>query len=179
MEQLSKDEMRRFLHAAKDATNVPAWFHLALKVGFYHGLRVSEIVGLMADNFQDGNLVVQRCKGSKKTVQPLISSDDPVLDERQAMIDYLVHQPFNQPLFKCSTRHFMRLVDKVGALAGLPKHKRITKILKQTCGRQLCETMPINYVQTWLGHVKLSSTGAYTRVSDEEAAEKSVPALSL
>lgn len=179
MEQLSKEEMKRFLQAAKGAKGVPEWFWLALLVGFCHGLRVSEIVGLTVDNVQDGYLVVQRCKRSKKTAQPLKSDEDPLLDERGALIDYVSLHAWNQPLFKCSTRHFLRLVDKVGAMAGLPKHKRVTKILKQSCGRQLAETQPLNYVQTWLGHKSLSSTGAYTRANDEEAAAKCIPALSL
>ena len=168
MEQLSKQEFRALLEAAKAASKRD-W--LMILVGRNHGLRASELVGFTRDNIKDGFLVIQRCKGSKETVQPLISSDDPLFDERTALLDYISQMNSNQAVFKMSTRHCLRLIHRHAASAGLPQHKGKTKILKQTCGRQLLETKPINYVQTWLGHKSLSSTGAYTRVSDEEAGD--------
>lgn len=166
MEQLSKAEFRRLLQAAR-AHSVRDW--LIILVGYYHALRVSELTEFRRDAIKDGHLTIQRKKGSEKTTQPLFSSSDPLLDERKALVEWALKTPFNQPLFNISTRTVQRMVKRHAKTAGIPEHKAITRILKQTCGRQMADEKPLHYVQRYLGHKSLKSTGAYTRVNDEEA----------
>lgn len=146
-------------------------------VGRNHGLRVSEIIAITRDDIRDGYLTVQRGKKSKRTTQPLISSADPLLDERKSLLDFVENAQSGEPLFKLSRRQVLRIMHRHAEAAGVPHHKGTTRILKQTCGRQVAEQQGVHYAQAWLGHKSLSSTGAYTRVSSEEVAAAVTPLL--
>ena len=66
MNHLSKQELEALLEAAKVNHRDYVMIHTA----YMHGLRASEIVGLTTSNVRDGFLIVQRLKGSLRTVQP-------------------------------------------------------------------------------------------------------------
>src|SRR6267154_22707 len=93
MQHLSKDELLALLREAK-ASRERDW--LMILVGFWHGLRASEVTGLKRDAVRDGHLIVQRLKGSLRTVQPLVEHPDPLLNERQALIDFCAKSNLNQ-----------------------------------------------------------------------------------
>ena len=78
MEHLSNAELLALLAAAK-ASRERDW--LMILVGYWHGLRASEVVGLTAGSIVDGHITVARLKGSLKTCQPLVKHADPLLDE--------------------------------------------------------------------------------------------------
>jgi integrase len=167
MDALTKDELERVLEHAK-AARERDW--LMILVAFWHGLRASEVVALTKDNFADGFLTVKRLKGSLRTTQPLVEHPDPLLNERAALSDYLLKFAAGEPLFKVGRQHFWRLFQRYAAAAELPKHKRHPHILKHTIAMQTIHSAGVENVRQYLGHKSLSSTGAYLRVDDADAA---------
>ena len=139
-------------------------------VGFSHGLRPSEVIGLKADDIRDGHLDVQRLKGSMRTVQPLVEDENPLLNERTALFDYTVEMLGNQRLFPISRRQFGRLFERYGKAAGIPRHLCHPHILKHSIAMQTIQLAGIENVRQYLGHKSISSTGAYLKVSDADAA---------
>jgi len=171
---LTKDELHRLLTAAR-AYRERDW--LMILVGFWHGLRASEVTALTAENISDGYLTVARLKGSMKTIQPLIEHADPLLDERRALIDYAQKSNPGDPIFNISRMQFWRVVQKHAKAAGIPAHKRHPHILKHSIAMQTIANAGVENVRQHLGHKSLSSTGAYLRVSDEEASAAVTRAL--
>jgi integrase len=167
MKSLSKPELRAILVAAK-AHRERDW--LMVLVTFWHGLRASEVVGLTANSIQDGYLTVKRLKGSLKTVQPLISHEDPLFDEKSALFEYTRGMASVQKIFPIGRVQFWRVVAKHAAAAGLPKHKRFPHMLKHTIAMQTIESAGIENTRQWLGHKSIASTGEYLRVTDGQAA---------
>jgi integrase len=92
---------------------------LMILVGFWHGLRASEVVALTPDNFDGIYLTVQRLKGSKKTTQPLVEHENPLLNERAGLIDYLIEFPQRCPDIQCRPE---TLLDALPALFGSRRH---------------------------------------------------------
>jgi integrase len=166
VQALSNEELLAVLRHAR-AKSERDW--LMILVGYWHGLRASEVVGLTPDNFHDGKITVQRLKGSRKTTHPLREHADPLLNERQALFDLVAKLLPNQKLFPIGRVQFFRLFRKHATAAGVEKHKRHPHVLKHTIGSQLAEKIPLNKVQRYLGHESLGSTGIYTEVTDEQA----------
>lgn len=172
MEHLSKSQLVTMLGAAK-ACRDRDW--MMLLVGFWHGLRASEVVGLTAGSIVDGYLTVKRLKGSEKTTQPLAGHDNPLLDEATALPAYICGMHRDQRLFPISRGQFWRLMQKYGAMAGVPKHLAHPHILKHSIAMQSLLTaenpggVQINELQTYLGHKSLASTGQYTKVDSQKA----------
>jgi type 1 fimbriae regulatory protein FimB len=158
--------LRALLEAAR-ARRERDW--LMLLVTFWHGLRASEVVHLTSESVSDGFLTVQRLKGSLRTVQPLIEHQDPLLDEKKALIDYASKSNPNQPIFPFCRQHLWRLFQKYAAAAGLPAHKRHPHVLKHTIAMQTIKDAGIENVRQYLGHKSISSTGQYLKVSDQDA----------
>jgi site-specific recombinase XerD len=169
MEHLSKTEIHALLSHAK-ANRLRDW--LMILVGFWHGLRASEVVGITAGSIADGHITVARLKGSMKTVQPLVSNADPLLDEAAGLFDYTREMHTNQKLFPISRRQFHRLVHRYGIAAGIAKRNAHPHILKHSIAMQSIGTAGIENVRQYLGHVSLSSTGAYLKVDDATASAR-------
>jgi integrase len=168
IQSLTWDELKAVLAEAKKERERD-W--LMVLVGFWHGLRASEVVGLKRCNVHDGFLTIQRLKGSKRTTQPLVEHADPLLNERKALIEFALKTPANQKLFRISRQHFWRLFQKYAKLAGIPEHKRHPHCLKHTIGRQMIHSAGIENTRQYLGHESIASTGEYLEVDDEDAAE--------
>lgn len=167
MESLSKPEMRAILSAAR-AHRERDW--LMILVAFWHGLRASEVVAITANDIGDGYLTVRRLKGSMKTVQPLIEHEDPIFNERSALVEYMLGMRGNQKVFAVARSTFWRVVQMHAKAAGIPKHKAHPHILKHTIAMQSIQSAGIENTRQWLGHKSMSSTGEYLRVSDGQAA---------
>ena len=174
MNYLDKPQMRRLLAAAR-ANSELHW--LMILVGYTHGLRVSEVLSLTHANIRDGFLTVQRLKGSLKTTQALVASEDPFFDEKTALTDLLAVTPKTDKLFPLHTNlvvgrvYFWRLMRKYGKQAEIPAHKRHPHVLKYSCGMAIIPA-GIEYTRQYLGHRSVASTGAYIRVSDEVTCQK-------
>ena len=142
---------------------------LMIKVAFLHGLRVSELINLRRENIRDGYVNVQRLKGSLKTIQPFVASKDPELDESQDLRALYVELQPKEILFPMTRNGVYKLMQRAGQRAGIPAHKLHPHALKHSCAMTLVRNIPINDLQTYLGHKSLSSTGEYTKSNDEEA----------
>src|SRR5438552_1211896 len=61
-------------------------------VTYWHGLRASETVSLREQDFSNGMVKVTRGKGSEGGWQPLQTHENPLLDERAAVEDWLANR---------------------------------------------------------------------------------------
>ena len=167
IQSLTWDELKAVLAEAKKA-NERDW--LMILITFWHGLRASEIVALKRGNVHDGLLTVQRLKGSLKTTQPLLVHEDPLLNERDPLIEFALKTPGNQRLFSITRQHFWKLFRKHAKAVGIPKHKQHPHCLKHTIGKQSIHSAGIENTRQYLGHKSMASTGEYLKVTDDEAA---------
>ena len=146
-------------------------------LGYNHGFRASEIIGLTPENVRDGFVTVQRLKGSKRTTQALLDRpEEPLLSERAAIEALVRKTDARKRLFPISRMQFWRIIQKHGKSAGLPEHKCHPHILKHTTGMAMIKK-GIEFTRQYLGHQSIASTGAYLKVSDAEASEVAKEAL--
>lgn len=164
MNHLTREELKSLL---KEVPNPRQ--RLMLKVGFWHGLRVSEIINLDGSSIRDGYVSVQRLKGSMKTHQPFQVSVDPILDESQELHDLAKTAKPGERLFPMTRFGVGKLMQRAGRRAGIPRHKLFPHILKHSIAMQTIHDAGIENVRQWLGHRNISSTGAYLNVTDEAA----------
>ena len=139
-------------------------------VGYLHALRASEVVGLRADSFSGGYVDVQRLKRSLRTVQPLLESSNPLLNEKGSVFAFVRKLHGKQRLFPITRERFWQIVQTHGSTAGIPKHLRHPHILKHSIAMQTIQTAGIENVRQHLGHKSISSTGEYLKVTDDQAA---------
>jgi integrase len=166
MEALTKPELLDLLKAARDVRERD-W--LMILITFWHGLRASEVVSLYRDDVKDGHLTVSRLKGSLRTTQPLVSDENPLLDEQKSLSAFVASLRHNQKLFPISRQHFWRLIQRHAAAAELPERKRHPHILKHSIAMQTIHSAGIENVRQYLGHKSIASTGAYLKVTDADA----------
>lgn len=174
MEHLTREQVISLLTRAR-ASRERDW--VLFLVSFWHGLRASEAVKLTAENFADGYLNVQRLKGSLRTIQPLVTHELEILDERAAVESWLIkhvaiygHDKL-KPVFPISRVQFFRMMRRYGSQAGLPRHLCHPHVLKHSIAMQSIQHAGIENVRQYLGHKSISSTGAYLRVSDDVASK--------
>lgn len=161
MKHLTKDELKGLLAVAEKHDPSIA---LLLLVIFNHGLRVSEGLALTAANVIDGYLVVQRLKGSKKTIQPLLA------DEREGLEN--LSQANGGQFWTLSRFAVNRRIAAYGREAGIAEHKLHSHILKHTTGRLAYEGgLGIPELQKYLGHVNGKNTLVYAEAPEDAAAK--------
>jgi integrase/recombinase XerD len=166
IQRLTREELLEVLGQAR-AARQRDW--LMILVAYQHALRASEVVGLTRDNFAGGYLTVQRLKGSLRTTQPLIGDEDPLLDEKTGLFDYLRGMAEGQRVFKVSRQHFWWLFQRYAERAGVPEHKRHPHVLRHTLALDVIDMAGVHNTKQYLGHKSLSSTGEYLKVTDEQA----------
>lgn len=166
---LSNAELLELLRVAKAAKPRGHRDWLLFLVTFWHGLRVSEAVGFTRDAVKDGHLTIARLKGSNRTTQALVTHENPLLDERDALVEYVRKSSPFKPVFDISRHQFWVLMRRHGAIAGLPAHKCHPHILKHSVAMQSIHSAGIENVRQHLGHKSIASTGIYLKVSDAEA----------
>lgn len=160
---LEKRELMALLRVAKRESERD-WLMILLH--FWHGLRNSEVRSIQRDNIHDGRLVLDRLKGSEACDQELVEDKNPLLSERQALLDFALKTPPGKPLFKMCRQTYWRHVRAHALAAGIHKDKCKTTVLKHTLASRMIENTPINIVQRRLGHVSLASTGKYMKVKE-------------
>jgi type 1 fimbriae regulatory protein FimB len=175
MVSLHKEELLKLLSVARSHSERD-W--LLILIAFNHGLRATEAVGLRKDNFSDGYISVKRLKGSLHTMQRLLTNPDALLDEKTALESYLAPLLSKDRLFFMDRHAFAYRVRKYSREAGIARHKASPHKLKHTCGMLSIKSAGIENVRQYLGHKSLASTGAYLRVTDEEASAAFAAALS-
>lgn len=156
--------------------------------------RPIEKPGLTASALEGPEITVRRLKRSLETTQLLQEHDNPLLNERQAIEEWmaerprrgkkggaklqqneiLLHNDPDSPLFSISRIQLYRIFRRYATEAGLPRRKRHPHVLKHTIGNDLVEAgVPLPKVQVHLGHASLSSTGKYT-LPREDAVSREV-----
>ena len=166
MKYLTINELERLL----EAVNTPR-HKLMFKVAFLHGLRCSELIGLTTKNIQDGYLTVKRLKGSQKTTQPLQENEVGLFNESAELNALVLTLKPGDRLFPMTRFGVYKLIKRAGKRAGIPEHKLHPHALKHSIAMQTIRPAGIENVRQWLGHKSIASTGAYLRVSDEEASK--------
>lgn len=185
---MSLDEIKSLAAAIPES-----WQRCMVVLTFWHGFRVSEVVGgwsvvkkqkvyhepMTAANFtvtpKDVFVTVQRLKGSNKTVQKLFSNSDSLLDEKTMVLELLKTAEPGKPLFPISRFGFFRLLRRIGPKVGIPLHKCHPHALKHSIGKQSAKNgAGVENIRTWLGH-KSYVTMDYMR-SDEEEAQQAIAA---
>lgn len=147
-------------------------------VGYLHGLRASEVIAITGSDVKDGYLKVIREKGSETTIQPLLGSDNPLLNEAPAIIELSKATPGYQSLFNVTRQTFFNYVQRYGKAAGIPEHLCHCHNLKHSCGRHMYdETQDLAIVQKWLGHVSGASTMVYLNTSQTKVNDAARRAL--
>jgi integrase len=165
IQSLTRDELIALLTAAR-ARSERDW--LLILIAFWHGLRATEVTQLRRDMFADGKLTVKRLKGSLRTEHDLWEHENPLLNERKALFDFLRNLHGNQRLFPITRRRFGQIMQECGELAGIPKAKRHPHALKHTIA-MFSISSGIENARQYLGHKSISSTGAYLRLTDADA----------
>lgn len=175
MEALSKPELLAVLRAARQHSERD---FLMILVAYSHGLRASELVAIQRDDIQGGSLDVQRLKGSRRTNQPLLKHENPLLNEHLALSAFLRNMQPKQRVFPLTRRQFGRIVTRHAETAGLPEHRRNPHILKHTIGTEIYQkTKDLRLLQSHLGHVRESSSLIYARRVADAVAANEVQAL--
>jgi integrase/recombinase XerD len=164
MNHLTQDEIKALLQEVPDPLQ-----RLMFKVGFLHGLRVSELINLTREDIRDGYVKVQRLKGSMKTIQPFVKHSDSALDESDELTSLFGTLAPKERLFPMTRNGVYKLMQRAGKRAGIPTHKLHPHALKHSCAMAVIGKVGIEEVRQYLGHKSLSSTGEYLKVSDEMA----------
>jgi len=142
---------------------------LIFLVAFHHGLRVSEVVNLKRENIHDGKIDVQRGKRSLRTIHDLVQSDNPLLDEKKAILELALKTGRNQRLFKIGRRRMDQLMKEYCELAGVEKHKRHMHALKHTSCTQALEATTVADLQSYYGWRSGHMVLIYTRRKARDA----------
>jgi site-specific recombinase XerD len=176
MEYLKPAELLKVLQHAKNRS--PRDFCMFL-LAYGHGLRVSEIARLTMADVRNGRIRCNRGKGSQHTTEGLRENANPLLDEKQALADWLVGRGeadgslmlFTSRQGSGLTRQQVyNLFRKCAELAGMEMGRVNVHILKHSYASHLIRAgADLAFVQKALGHAHISSTVRYTHVSTSEA----------
>jgi type 1 fimbriae regulatory protein FimB len=110
-------------------------------LAYRHGMRASEVCNLrLADiDLKNGNVIVERLKGSLRTTQAVTGHrGEPLLDEIKALRDWMRQRPDDGSDFVFTSQkggrldrsQFFRLFRSIAEKAGLPPEKRHPHVLK-------------------------------------------------
>jgi integrase len=175
VEALSKPELIALLTAAR-AHKTRDW--LMILVAYCHGLRASEVIAIQRDHIKGTMFEVDRLKGSNHSRQSLHVDENPLLNERKGLIDFIRNLHGNQRLFPLTRRQFGRIVERHAKSAGLPEEKRHPHMLKHTLGAEIYDkTKDLRLVRMRLGHKRESSSLIYAGRIAEQVADAQVEAL--
>ena len=148
-----------------------------ITLAWRHGLRASEVCSLRVKDIDlAGFITVQRLKGSLRTTQPLFPEEKLVLatlctDRRPA--EYLFPGRFSGHITR---QVFFLGFQKACQEAGIPAHLAHPHALKHTTGMTVIQK-GIENARQYLGHKSIASTGAYLKVSDQEASRAAAAAF--
>lgn len=153
-------------------------FYVLVLIATCHGLRVSEVINLTRSDFSTGTdgtyLTVQRLKGSKRTVQKLITTPNPLMDEATVVTAFIAKMKPEDCLFCNSGERMTRfqalyLIKKYGLDAGIAPHKLTVRSLKHTAGTLMRLTgSTIEDIADHLGHENINNSRIYMNNTAEE-----------
>jgi integrase len=186
MEYLEPAEVLAVLKVAK-ANGSREWAMILL--AYKHGMRASEVCNLrLCDlDLANGNIVVERLKGSLRTTQAITEHrGEPLLNEVRALRDWLKKRRddgsdylfTSQKGGRLDRSQFFRLFRAIAATADLPAQKRHPHALKHSIASHLvAANVNLALVKQQLGHKAIGSTMRYVTISDQQASKATTRAL--
>lgn len=179
IEFLSQSELLNLFSVARQKS-IRDW--LIMCIQFNHALRPSEVCGIKMDDIKNGQLTVQRKKGSRLTTQPLRRHrGQPLLDEVRGLSAWLAIRPqdcgtalfSSQKGGSVSPGHYHRLFKQYAHLAGVPQSKSHPHIVRHSAITLAArQGMDIAWIQTFAGHSSIGSTAIYTHLNSSEVCKK-------
>jgi site-specific recombinase XerD len=177
---LSPVQMLQILKVARDQFG--AREHCMFALAAMHGLRSSEIANLLVADVQHGKIDVRRAKNSLRTIQPLQTHENKLLDEPSILAAWLAERGDGDGsafLFtsrqgeSLCRRQVYRLFESIAIRAGIPHGLRNPHQCKHFLASMLIRAgVSLAHVQQTCGHKHVSSTVRYTHISQSEAAAK-------
>lgn len=127
----------------------------AIVLGFYQGMRVSEVISLQKENIdiEQGFIHIKQGKGNK-------DRDIPIQEEAKFYLRYLPVEITRQGLHKQIKLLGKKVLNKNIHFHTL-RHSGATYYLNE-------KGIDIRYIQTFLGHSRLSTTQIYTHVNSQQ-----------
>jgi integrase/recombinase XerD len=130
------------------------------------GCRVSEFVALDVEDFShaDATVTVRRGKGDKDRVVPILPA---LADQLRVYLGYRGRGPLfiNAKGGRFSQRSVQQIVKRLAADAGIDK-RVYPHLMRHTVAQLLLEGgMPLEQVQRFLGHSKITTTQIYAESS--------------
>lgn len=175
---VTQPQLLRILKAARAAKSSKAernW--LMICVGYWHGLRLTEVLELRGTDVRDGYLMVRRKKGSLATLQKLVRHSNPLLNEASALIRAAA-EAGEKAIFPLKHAALDRIFRTAAEDAGVPAQWRHFHVLKHSLAHHLIQSsVGLEKIRQRLGHKSLASTGQYLRVSDDDADDAVATAL--
>ena len=161
-EYLTADEVKRLREAARKIGRYGFRDALLIEITYRHGLRVSELVGLVWDqiHFQDATMHVERRKNGTPATHYLEGEELRRLRQlkRESESRFLFHGD-RGPL---TTRAVHKIVARAGRGAGL-EFSVHPHMLRHAKGYQLAQRgIDTRAIQGYLGHRDIKSTVIYT-----------------
>lgn len=152
-ETISEDEFAEIIKATKQEHH-----KLAFLLGFYQGMRISEVVNLQPNNIDFGQKLirVKKGKGDKDRNIPIMPQ-----------VARLLKRSINHLPLKCGVRSLqIKFKQLSNAVIGKDMHFHT---LRHSCATWLLneKKWDIRYVQQFLGHSNLDTTQIYTHVSPQ------------
>lgn len=176
MEFLTQDELTRVMSVAKQQNEM----HWQLMLtAFYFGLRVSEVVNILGEDVQDGQLAVKRLKGSNKTLQSIPSGEGASDAFKLDLVQRAAAAGPRGRLFPVSRQRVDQFVKKYARLAGVHRSKaHLHSVGKHSIAMAIWQaTGQLGQIKAYLGHKSMSSTMVYLNESNSIQATAAVAAL--
>jgi len=152
---ITKEELILLIKSTKKKKYKLAWI-----LGFYSGMRVSEIVNLKTENvnLKAKRILIEQAKGKKDRIVPLPKGFKP------SMMSLI-------PL-KCSTRTLQRQFKASLKRSGIIRENLSPHSLRHGFGTHAIESgVPLNIISELMGHSDISTTGIYLKCSEKDALE--------
>ena len=171
---INQAERRRVLAAMERLERERALFSLLLA---WTGGRISEVLAVCPASFQiERNIVTLRTLKRRRThfrevpIMPtLMIALDHHFDVRALQQD---PETAHRRLWSCSRVTAWRFVKRAMLEAGVYGRPACPRGLRHGFGvATLQASVPLNLVQRWMGHARLSTTAIYTSVSGDEEAD--------
>jgi integrase len=178
MEYLNRDELTRVMEVARQH-NTDHWQLMLTE--FYFGLRVSEVINILGEDVQDGQLAVKRLKGSNKTLQSIPACEGSSHAFRLDLIERAAAVGPRGRLFPVSRQRVDQFVKRYARLAGVHRSKaHLHSVGKHSIAMAIWNaTHQLGQIKSYLGHKSMSSTMAYLNESDSLQATAAVANLAF
>ena len=176
MEYMTQSELYRVMAIAKQENKLHWQIMLA---GFYFGLRVSEVLEILGEDVQDGQLDVKRLKNSQHTLQP-IPTTDTASDFHLQLADLAKTAGPRERVFPLSRQRVDQFMKRYCRLAGVHRSKAHFHAFKHSIAMVIWDrTKHPGQIKAYLGHKSMSSTMQYLNMADSLEAQRVVAGLNF